>query len=187
MEQKTKRCFIALDLPRNVINEIKKIKNLIKGKKLFDGKLVENENLHLTLKFLGEIDDKKIEEVKKRLKQINFKEFEVNLGKIGVFPSKYNSYIRVIWIELLGKSIWELQKQIDEKLTDIFEEEKRFMSHITIARIKRVYDKKGFLEYLGKLEIPKLKFKVDRFFLKKSELFESGPVYEDIIERKAEI
>ena len=181
MEQKSKRCFIALDLPRNVIKDIKKIQELIKKKKLFDGKLVEPENLHLTLKFLGEIDDKKIDEIKERLKEIRFNEFEVHLGKIGVFPSKYNSYIRVIWIELLGKNIWDLQKQIDESLSDLFDKERRFMSHITIARIKRVYDRNGFLEYLKKINIPKLKFNIDKFFLKKSELFETGPVYKDIM------
>lgn len=181
MEEKAgNRCFIALDLSREIINEIVKIQKLIKEKKLFDGKIVEGENLHLTLKFLGEIDDKQILEVKKRLKDIDFKEFEVGIGKIGVFPSKYNSYIRVLWIELLGKGVFNLQKQVDECLNGLFDKENRFMSHITLARIKRVYDKNGFLDYIEKMKIPKIKFKIDKFFLKKSELFPEGPVYEDL-------
>ena len=180
MKKEQTRCFIALDLPRNVINEIKKIQNLIKEKKLFDGKLIEPENLHLTLKCLGEINENKIKEVKEKLKEVEFNKFKVHLGNIGVFPSKYNSYIRVIWIELLGKGVFDLQKQIDNLLSDVFKSEYRFMSHITIARIKRVYDKNGFLEYLDKILVPKLNFEVNRFFLKKSELFESGPVYKDI-------
>jgi len=180
MEQEKTRCFVALDLPRDVIREISKTQKLIKEKKLFDGKLVDSENLHLTLKFLGEISKEEIAEVKKRLREIKFKSFEVGLGNVGVFSSKYNSYIRVIWIKLNGKRTFELQKIIDEKLSDLFEPERRFMSHITIARVKRVYDKKGFLEYLKKLKVPKMKFKIDKFFLKKSELFDAGPVYEDI-------
>lgn len=179
------RCFIALDLPRNVINEIRKIQKLIKDKKLFDGKIVDSEDLHLTLKFLGEIDEKKINEVKEKLEEIKFDDFEVKLGKIGVFPSKYNSYIKVIWIELRGKFLFELQKEIDESLSDLFEKERRFMGHITIARVKRVYDRNGFLEYLSKLKIPEMKFNVESFFLKKSELFDSGPIYEDIREYKS--
>ena len=56
------------------------------------------------------------------------------------------------------------------------------MSHITIARVKRVYDEKGFLEYLNGLKGKKIQFKVNEFYLKKSELFENGPVYEEILE-----
>ena len=180
------RCFIAIDLPRKAINEIIKIQKLIKEKKLFDGKLVEGENLHLTLKFLGEIDKKKIVEVKQRLKEIKFNDFEAGIGKIGVFPSRYNSYIRVLWIELNGKGVFGLQKQIDECLNGLFEKENRFMSHITLARIKRVYDRNGFLDYLKKIKIPKMKFNINRFFLKKSELFPEGPIYEDLGEYSAE-
>ncbi|MDP3027145.1 MAG: RNA 2',3'-cyclic phosphodiesterase [Nanoarchaeota archaeon] len=185
-EQNLTRCFIAIDLPREAINEIIKIQKLIKEKKLFDGKVVEGENLHLTLKFLGEIDEKKIEEVKRRLKEVKIEGFEANIGKIGVFPSRYNSYIRVLWIELKGKGVFELQKQIDECLNGLFEKENRFMSHITLARIKRVYDRNGFLDYLEKIKIPKMKFNINRFFLKKSELFPEGPVYEDLEEYSAE-
>ena len=181
-KQNLSRCFIAIDLPREAINEIIRLQKLIKEKKLFDGKIVEGENLHLTLKFLGEIDEKKIEEVKQRLKDVKFNDFEVNIGKIGVFPSKYNSYIRVLWIELKGKGVFELQKQIDGCLDGLFEKENRFMSHITLARIKRVYNRNGFLDYLEKIKIPKMKFNIDRFFLRKSELFSEGPVYEDLEE-----
>ena len=187
------RCFIALDLPRGIINEIKRIQQLIKKKKLFDGKLTESENLHLTLKFLGEISEDKVEKVKEGLRKIKFENFEAELGEIGAFPmkykkkvrgkdKKYKNYIRVIWVKLGGKGVFELQKQVDEILKDLFKPEVRFMSHITIARVKRVYDKTGFLEYLNKLKIPKLRFKVKKFYLKKSELFESGPIYEDVEE-----
>ncbi len=169
------RCFISLELPRKIINEICKIQDFIKKKKLFEGKIIESENLHLTLKFLGEIDDKKVNDIKKRLNEIKFKGFEAELGKIGVFSKKF---IRIIWIELLGKGVFELQKQIDEKLKDLFEPEFRFMSHITIARIKKVYNKKDFLEHLEKIKVPKLKFIVNKFYFKKSELFEIGPIYE---------
>lgn len=179
MEKELTRCFIALDPPREVINEIKKSQRLIRGKKLFDGKLIESENLHLTLKFLREIDDETIEKIRERLREIEFDDFEVHLGNIGIFSKKR---IRIIWVELLGKGIFDLQKQIDEKLSDLFDEENRFMSHITIARVKRVYDKKGFLEYLKTLKISKIRFRIDKFFFKKSELFETGPVYEDIEE-----
>ena len=57
------RCFIGIDLPIAVIKEIKKIQ--IKLEPNFTGRLTSSENLHLTLKFLGEIEEDSINDVKK--------------------------------------------------------------------------------------------------------------------------
>jgi len=178
MGGETIRCFIALDLPREVMKEIERLQEQIKKQKLFVGKFVEVENLHLTLKFLGEIDEDTVDRVKERLKKVEFKEFESSLGDVGVFSSKYSSYIRVIWVKLKGAD--RLQKQIDGVLDGLFEKENRFMSHITLARVKKVSDRKGLIEYVKHLKSRPFKFKVDKFFLKKSELKPEGPVYEDL-------
>jgi len=181
----SKRCFIAVDLPRMAINEIKRIQKIIKKKNMFVGKFTESENLHLTLKFLGEIDNNKIKEVRKKLREVKFKSFggrlgrqqvQAKLGEIGVFSKKF---VRIIWIELLGE-VFELQKEVDDKLKGLFKPENRFMSHITIARVKHVYDKKEFISYLGSVRPQKINFKIDGFVLKSSELFPEGPVYKDI-------
>jgi 2'-5' RNA ligase len=172
-----KRCFVALDLSREAIKEIKKIQELIKKQNLFVGKFTELENLHLTIKFLGEIEEEKIEKVREKLKQVKFEGFEAKLAEIGVFSK---SFIKIIWIHLKGAE--KLQKEIDEKLEDLFEPERRFMSHITIARVKYVGDKKKLLKYLESVKPGKIKFKVDKFFLKESELLPEGPVYKDIEE-----
>ncbi len=177
------RCFIAVDLPRGVISNIEEIQKLIEKQNIFTGKFTEGENLHLTLKFFGEIDEEKAEEVKKILKEIKFDEFEAELGEVGVFSKKF---IKIIWVKLNGKGIFSLQKQIDDKLKDLFEKEERFMSHITIARVKNVPDRKKFLDYIKNIKVKKIKFKIDRFFLKKSELKPEGPVYEDIGSYEAE-
>ena len=177
MEEKT-RCFVAIDLSREAINYIKEVQELIKKQNLFTGKFTESENLHLTLKFLGEIDEKQLEEVKKRLKEIEFPGFEAELGDVGVFSK---DFIKIIWIHL--KNADGLQRKVDEKLKDIFKSEFRFMSHITIARVKKkVGDKKALLDYIGKMKIKNIRFRVRSFFLKKSELQEEGPVYTDLEE-----
>ena len=64
----------------------------------------------------------------------------------------------------------ELQKVIDEELSGLFKKEKRFMSHLTIARVKDFENKKKFLDELRKIEISKIRFCVDNFRLKKSVL-----------------
>ena len=72
--------------------------------------------------------------------------------------------------------------RVDEKLSSLFEPEKRFMSHLTIARVKSVKDKKKFLDNLNNIEIPKISFVVDKFKLKKSILTPECPVYETLEE-----
>src|SRR3989344_6158969 len=178
MEEKVGiRSFIAIDLPREAINHIEEVQKLLKKQSLFNGKFTEPENLHLTLKFLGEIDEKKINEVKKKLKEVKFDEFEAELGEIGVFSKKF---IKIIWTKLNGRGIFDLQKQIDDELKDFFSEEQRFMSHITIARVKTVGDKKSLIDYIENMKIESIKFKVDKFYLKKSELLPEGPIYSDL-------
>ncbi len=178
MSEKLTRCFIALELSRESINEIKKVQKLLKEKVLFTGKLTEPENLHLTLKFLGEISDDKIEEVKKRLRDIKVdRDRNAELGEIGYFSK---AVPRIIWVKLNGKIVFELQKKIDETLAELFGVENRFMSHITIARIKYIKDKKWFKDYLKSVKARRIGFEVKDFVLKSSELFPEGPVYSDV-------
>lgn len=173
--QELVRCFVALELPREAINYIQSLQKLIRTQNLFYGKFTEPENLHLTLKFLGEIDQGKLSDVQARLKKIKAQEFETELGEAGVFSKRA---LRIIWIKL--KSTNKLQKQIDDALSGLFEPERKFMSHLTIARVKRVDDRKKFFDYLKNMKIKKIKFKVKEFILKKSELMSDGPIYSDI-------
>lgn len=168
------RVFVAVDIPKNIREEIKKIQKKIPE---FKGKKTELENLHLTLKFLGNIDEKVLSEVKKRLKEIKIKSFETEINSLGVFSP---SFIKIVWIHLTNFEA--LQKIIDKNLSGLFEKEKRFMSHLTIARVKSIKNKKEFLEELERIKFPEIKFRVKDFRLKKSTLSRKGPVYEDLEE-----
>lgn len=175
--EKRIRCFIALGLSKEAKDEIEKIQKQIEKSDLLEAKFTKRDLVHLTLKFLGEINETMVEKVREKLREINFDEFEVELGEVGVFSKKF---IKIIWIKLNGKEIFELQKQIDDKLKNLFEKEERFMSHITIARVKIVGDKKSLIDYIKSMKIKNIKFKIDKFFLRKSELFPGGPVYTDL-------
>lgn len=173
------RAFISIDIPENIQKEIKKIQEKLPK---FEGRLTELENLHLTLKFLGEIDEEKIIEVKRRLKEIKYKTFEAKISEIGVFSP---SYIKIVWLKM--NNCYDIQRIIDKKLDGLFKKEERFMGHITIARVKRIKNKKYFLGQLKKTEIKEgLKFKVKSFELKKSNLEPEGPIHEVIEEYRLE-
>ncbi len=169
------RCFVAIDFPDEIVKEIARVQGVL-GKVVFQGKMTEVENLHLTLKFLGEISEEKVKEVREKLREIKFEEFSAKLMCAGTFSIRGNP--RIAWIKVGGQGVFELQKEIDEKLSEIgFKKEERFMSHLTIARVKYVKDKKGFVEYVSGIGVKEIEFKVGWFKLMKSELKPAGPVY----------
>lgn len=168
------RTFISVELPENTIKEVNKIQEQLPE---FKGKKTEAENLHLTLKFLGNIDEETLGSVKERLGQIKFKKFKTEISEIGIFSPEN---VRIIWVKL--EDCMDLQKEIDEILFGLFEKEKRFMGHVTIARVKSLRNKKEFLEEIGKINLPEIKFMVKNFKLKKSTLGQKGPVYETLEE-----
>ncbi|MBI2629916.1 RNA 2',3'-cyclic phosphodiesterase [Candidatus Pacearchaeota archaeon] len=166
------RVFISIDIPEKLKKEIALLQKQIYSQGFFEGKITEPENLHLTLKFIGEITDSQLIQIKERLKKVKLKQFKARLGSLGVFT---NDLIKIIWIKMEGDGIFELQNKIDSCLSDIFKKEKRFMSHLTIARVKKVKNKPELLNLLG-YEMNK-EFPVAEFNLKNSELTPTKPIY----------
>lgn len=166
------RIFIALDLPEEVKKEIIRIQELLPE---FKGKKVEQENLHLTLKFLGEVSEETLNQIKERLSKIKLNKLHVRLGEIGVFTPKS---VKIVWIKLLNTE--KLQEEIDRVLVPLFPKENRFMSHITIARVKGISERKTFLEKIKSLKPKWLEFELSNFSLKNSVLSHDKPVYSEL-------
>lgn len=165
-------------MPKEIKNILSNIQTNLKVPYM-NAKFVEKENFHLTLKFLGEIDESKIEKIKIILDNISFNSFKAILSKIGVFPSY--DYVRVIWVSLEPKNkLKELNKEINECLKNYFKRDKGFEPHITLARVKTLLDKKSFRKRINGLEVPKREFNISEFKLKKSILTRQGPIYQNL-------
>ncbi|MBU0466424.1 MAG: RNA 2',3'-cyclic phosphodiesterase [Nanoarchaeota archaeon] len=172
------RTFIAVDFPDEVVKEVARVQGILRGRK-FTGKLTELGNLHLTLKFLGEIDSETLNKVKKELGKIKIGKFEASLKEAGIFS--YRKKPRIAWIKIGGKGMFDLQAAVDNAMEKCgFKKEERFMSHLTLARIKYVKSPDEFKEYVKNLKVGEIKFNVEEFKLMKSELREMGPVYETL-------
>jgi len=172
------RLFIAIEMPDSVKEHFGSVQNDIKG---FKGKLVNKEQMHLTLKFLGDVPDDKVEVVKEELKKVKVEKINCYTTNIGFFPSE--DYIRVIWVGLGPKEkLIELQKKVDDSLKELFSKDKRFHPHLTLARVKFIDDKEKFKEDVKKIKLEKKEFVVDSFKLVKSTLMSDGPVYEVVEE-----
>ena len=181
------RCFIAIDVDDQGITE--KILKLQEELNSLDMKFkfVEPENIHLTLKFLGEITDSQVEKVKELLRDLKFSSFTLRFRGIGTFPN--HSRPRVIWVGVSegATEFSELAKRVDASLRKLgFPPETRgFKPHLTIARVKRgggtalsnliqAYS----LEDFGTLKVNSVK-------LKRSTLTPRGPVYTTLYEGEA--
>ncbi|MFH1592915.1 MAG: RNA 2',3'-cyclic phosphodiesterase [Candidatus Woesearchaeota archaeon] len=174
------RIFIGIELPLKIKAVLYSLQKTV-GNEFAKVNWVAKKNLHQTLKFLGSVDEKDIELVRKILKELKFKKFVVSLDKVGWFPS--DQRINVVWVSLRPeKEVMGLHGDIELKLGSLFEKEERFSVHVTLGRVKFVKDKKKFLDALKNVKLPWESFTVKDFSLVKSELSKDGPKY-SVLER----
>ncbi len=173
------RVFIAVDIPDDIKKPILELQKEIK--KFINYKEVEKENLHITLKFLGEINEKQFEYIKNNLEKINYRKFECSLIGVGAFPSI--NYPRVIWVGVgEGKDHFKnLFNYIESFSSVIRKEGKKYEPHLTIGRVKYTLDKENWLKFWNRNKNKFFgKFLVDKIKIKKSILMYKGPIYEDL-------
>jgi len=164
------RIFLGIDLP----DEVKEYIHSLKLPNIH-GTYVEKHNLHITLHFFGEMNQKDTHDIISKLKTIEFSKFETELTEIGTFPSW--DYIEVIWIGVKDKYIKELKIRIDSVLGV---KNTKFHAHITLGRVKFIPDKSQFNKKVKDIKIENMKFVINAYQLKKSELTSKGPIYENI-------
>ncbi len=140
---------------------------------------VDPKNLHLTLKFFGETPEEKISEIEKALEKINFAPFDLELGNLKIFGSRYNP--RVLFVEALkAESFMILGFLVNEKIKPLGYETDRqnFVPHLTLGRIKKISDREYFQQIIVNLSGRPLQTQhVSEFYLYESILHSSGPEY----------
>ncbi len=179
------RGFIAIDI--NTTPNILKLLNDI-TKSNADVKLAEPQNIHITLKFLGDVQKNTIEKIEQIIKDSvkNIEPFKIKFKGTGVFPNK--NYIRVVWIGIKDTEILStIAANIDENLSHIgFKKEKReFSAHLTIGRVKTAKNKPLLLKIVDNYS--NFEFatqEVSSIKLKKSDLTPKGPIYTTLKEVK---
>lgn len=135
-----RRLFIAIDIPEFIKDNIYNFTvALLKEERQI--KVVSAPNIHITLKFLGNINTGKINKIEKAIKETadTFRRFKYEInGKINAFPSPNNA--RVVFLEIGngGRQISEIYNELENNLSmvKIRKEKRKFFPHITIARIK---------------------------------------------------
>ena len=131
------RLFIGIRISDEIKIKLALLQKKLK-EKVKEAKIVNPDNLHLTLKFLGEVRDDGVSRISEVLENISFQfsPFSIRIGGIGRFPD--GKKIRVLWVGAeAGNHLRQLNKFIEEKFEKIgFLQENRFKEHITISRFK---------------------------------------------------
>lgn len=181
LKHQTIRTFIAIEIPTAIQEKLIEIQTDLAK---FVGRVswVKRGNIHITLKFLGDVQANQIESISSALKQIaqTHSSFNINFGGIGVFPNPRRP--RVIWVGITSgaEEMTKLAEDIENSLQNLgFPREKRgFTPHLTLARIKRPLNLQAvsskFNQY-DNLDIPSLK--VDNITLIQSQLHPQGSIY----------
>lgn len=179
------RLFIAVDFPSEVLNKIDEItaffKSQLAGKHL---KWVSTDNLHLTIKFIGDFPDENLDPLKEQLTNTlaNQAEFSISIQGLGIFPHPKNP--RVVWLGIDGSEpLVEIHNNLELNLKPlgIPTENRGYDPHLTIARVKRQTD----TETAKLIGATFSQFKVgslgtatiDKVCLYQSKLTPKGPVY----------
>lgn len=178
------RTFIAIEIPAEIKKEMAKVQDELKRSGA-DAGWTRPEGIHLTLKFLGEVPETKIEEIKNALVRAAeaTSRFRLKIAGAGAFPNPKNP--RVVWLGVSGDidNLSALQGSVEESMTAMgFDREERaFSPHLTLARIKYLRPRYSWQTAIdGIKDIRLAEFDVDHVSLVKSDIKPSGAVYTEI-------
>ncbi len=189
------RAFVAIALPENVQRALatlqQRLARQLRERKLDDAlRWTPVANLHLTLRFLGEIDEARKEQLAARLAAVAARHhvFDVRVGELGCFPNCRRP--SVVWCGLQGSAsiLGALQGEVEAaaQAVGLPAEEKRFTPHLTIARAQRQRSSElaaagQVIQHAAATAIPAgqdaMGFTVGEILLMQSELTRAGSLY----------
>ncbi|MDZ7849864.1 MAG: RNA 2',3'-cyclic phosphodiesterase [Halodesulfurarchaeum sp.] len=178
------RLFVSVDLPDRLAAPIADLQSEFAGASGVD--CTDPEQAHLTLKFLGDTDPGRVEDIGEALEtavaESSVEPFEATFEGLGVFPSM--DYISVIWLGVgQGAGAFRrLQRPIEGRLVDrgFDPEDHEFTPHVTLARMKHAGGKE-LVQNLVRDEDPTVgTMTVEEVRLTESTLTADGPVYETV-------
>jgi len=182
------RCFIAIELPVTAKKVLSHIQYSLQRHELPRIKWVSVPNIHLTVRFLGNVAPEIVASITKTIDDLSRKirPFNLQLGNLGAFPNLKDP--QVLWIGLKGEvaKLITLQQSLDGELAKLgFTREIRaYQPHLTLARLgnKVTRTERQRVGDLVSGTVPEndYEIKVDAIYLIKSQLTPNGPIYHQL-------
>ena len=167
------RLFVAVDLPEEVRTAVAAI-----GGELGGARRVPADQLHLTLRFIGEADEKLFAAIKAALTGVSGSTFPLSLSGVGHFPP--GKHPRVLWVGMeASEALLNLQQAVELALAGvgITPDERRFAPHITIARLKDTPPAAVLALEERHRRFASVPFQVTEFYLYSSVLTREGAIH----------
>lgn len=174
------RTFIAVDIPDSTRVNIGKLQDKLRQHRA-DVKWVRPEGIHITLKFLGNVEEGRIEEVVHAVREAvnSLDPFVVALGGTGTFPNARRPRVLWVGVEKGSENLVELATRIEAKLSDLgFPKEKRkFSAHLTIGRVRSPSRIEATVRAMHSIGFEGEGFEVGEVVVMKSDLRPTGAIY----------
>jgi 2'-5' RNA ligase len=176
------RCFVAIDIDEAVREDVRRLQETMRQEadlKRSEAKWVEPENMHVTLKFLGEVRDQEIAEVCRIVNETaaDHGRFSLEIEGVGTFGRP----ARVVWSGMSGEAdLVALQKDLDGRLAEAGwpSENKEFTAHLTLCRVKSTRAGKVLHGVVARHAAERLgTVFVDSICVYRSDLMSTGPVH----------
>ena len=186
---KSIRVFIAITLPDSLKNRLQDAQKILHVNKI-QVKHIPLRNMHLTLKFIGNINPVLLPEIENVLISCtqNHKPIKLISRGIGVFPS--TKFPKAIWAGIKGEihKLESLNKKLEQGLSTIGipKEKRKFQGHLTFARFKkRKINTKELERSIQQIDqTDSEQFSIDRLILFQSKLMPGGPIYTELYSAK---
>lgn len=179
--EKPIRTFIAFELPADVVQLAAELQHLLQAERL-NLRWVRPGNIHLTLKFLGDIPPDKVDGVAVAMQTAarGVPPLALTVAGMGVFPNARRP--RVLWVGLGGQTdgLHQLQARLEAQLAPLgFEPERRpFKAHLTLARINRMLDDRHMVRVIERAgRFASRSFRASELVLFQSDLRPQGAIY----------
>jgi RNA 2',3'-cyclic 3'-phosphodiesterase len=179
------RSFLAFDIESEVVRKrLASVQNLL-AQTGADLKLVEPQNIHITVRFLGDITPATAEKIFTEMQQVQFTPFNVQIKSLGAFPDI--RYPRVVWAGITegADQLKTVFNQLEPRLRSLgfAPDPKGFSPHLTIARVKTGINKAQLSDFVAKnANYDFGAIKAECLRLKRSDLTPRGPTYSTIKE-----
>jgi len=174
------RTFIAVTIPDSVREKIAEFQEELKQHGA-DVKWVRPESIHITLKFLGDVEEERIDEVARAVQRAveGVKPFPVSVGGAGTFPNDRRPRVLWVGVEESAEKLADLAMRIDGELSVLgFERERRkYSGHLTIGRVRSPNRIGPTVEAMHSVEFEGGVFEAAEVLFVKSDLKPTGAVY----------
>jgi len=181
----TVRSFIAIELPENLKAELEELVGRLKSESRTGVKWVNPQDIHITLKFLGDVATTRLDEITGALKVAAYgiKPFRLKVTGLGVFPNPQK--VRVAWVGVSGDMdiLEKLQQRVESNLETLgfTRESRKFAPHLTLARVREQVspmERQGFGQFISRTSFnADSDIHVNMIHLIRSQLTSRGAIY----------